>query len=327
MANKVETTISITNLSTGYRSGRSVVAVSSNLTGSLRSGELVTLLGPNGSGKSTLLRTMASFQPPIEGGINLFGKDIARYSTPELSKTIGVVLTDRLPLANLSVMEVVALGRSPYTGFFGHLSAADNAIVERAMELVGIYGLRNRPGYTLSDGERQKMMIAKALAQQTPIVLLDEPTAFLDYPSKVEIMMLLRRLAHTQSLTVFMSTHDLEIALRLSDSVWLLDRKHGLRTGVPEDLSLDGSISTYFDSEGVSYDAGRMSFRLKFDAGKTISVVGAPSPRRSLLVRALERSGYTVGESRKSVEVTPDAFLYDGQRFAAIGSLLDSLRD
>ena len=158
------------------------------------------------------MKTLSAFLPPLKGEIFIEHKRLGEYSDAELSKVIGVVLTEKLSLNNMSVEELVEMGRSPYTGFWGRMDKNDRRIVAESIALVGIDNLRGRMIQTLSDGERQKVMIAKALAQETPVIFLDEPTAFLDYPSKVEIMQLLQRLAREKNKTVFLSTHDLELA-------------------------------------------------------------------------------------------------------------------
>ena len=175
------------NLVIGYP-GHSVAGP---MTVSLHEGELCCLLGANGTGKSTLLRTLAAFQPPLSGEMRLGDKSLSDISPRELSTKVGIVLTERIRVGGVSVREMVAMGRSPYTNFWGRLTDEDNAVVEDAMRQVGVAWLSDRQISALSDGERQKVMIAKALAQGTPIILLDEPTAFLDFPSKVEVMMLL----------------------------------------------------------------------------------------------------------------------------------------
>ena len=195
----------------------------------LREGELCCLLGANGAGKSTLLRTLATFQPPLSGEMRLNDRPIEDYSPHELSTLIGIVLTERLRTPGITVRDMVAMGRSPYTNFWGRLTEEDQKEIDKAISLVGIEALSARQIATLSDGERQKVMIAKALAQQTPIVLLDEPTAFLDFPSKVEIMLLLGRLAHEMGKTVLISTHDLDLALQTAYRLWLMGRSEGLR--------------------------------------------------------------------------------------------------
>lgn len=255
-------TIRTENLSTGYRNSHVNVEVTKKLNASLFSGELTCLLGPNGAGKTTLLKTLSGFIPPIEGTILINGKNIYDYKEKERARIIGIVLTDRISVTNMTVEQLISLGRSPYTGFFGRSSLTDLKIVNEALNLIGISDLRGRSVVTLSDGERQKVLIAKALAQETPIIFLDEPTAFLDYPSKAEIMILLRRLAKEKDKTIFISTHDLELALQITDNVWLLDKKKGLSTGTPSRLAEDGEIGRYFDCEGLYFDKETRLFRI-----------------------------------------------------------------
>lgn len=254
--------IKISNLTTGYHGKRGVTRVGVALNAELKSGTLTCLLGPNGSGKSTLLRTLCGFQPPIEGKIEVAGRQIEAYSNEELARIVGVVLTDNTHITDMSVWDVVAMGRSPYTNFWGKLTEQDREEVSRCMKLVGIDAFADRKIQTLSDGERQKVMIAKAIAQDTSIILLDEPTAFLDYPNKVGMLLLLHRIAKTLNKAVFLSTHDMEHALQVADEVWLLDKALGLTTGTPQALSEDGSIERYFTAEGMTYDRASMSFRI-----------------------------------------------------------------
>ena len=216
--------IRLDNLSIGYRSKKGTKAVASGITATIRSGELTCLIGPNGAGKSTLLRTLAGFLPKAAGTASLRGRDIGSYKPRELARLVGIVLTEKPDTGCMTVAELVALGRSPYTGFWGTCSDADRRAAARAMADVGIGHLAGRRVATLSDGERQKAMVAKALAQQTPVILLDEPTAFLDFPSKVETMRLLRGIARHTGKVVFMSTHDLDLALQAADTLWLMAR-------------------------------------------------------------------------------------------------------
>jgi iron complex transport system ATP-binding protein len=216
-------------------------------------------------GKSTLLRTLAGFQPKLDGKIwmNTDGKRVAlsSYTDKQLSRIIGVVLTEKPDVKNMTVRELVGLGRSPYTGFWGALSTEDYRIVDESIAQVGIEQLSRRFVDTLSDGERQKVMIAKALAQQTPIIFLDEPTAFLDFPSKVEVMQLLRRLARTMQKTIFMSTHDLELALQVADTIWLMERQ-GLSVGAPRQLADDGVLSRFVERSGIEFDRQSLAVRV-----------------------------------------------------------------
>jgi len=216
------TAITTNRLTVGYRGHRVVEDISL----SLPSGRLVCLLGPNGAGKSTLLRTLCGFQPPIAGTVTISGSDITTMSAAEVARLVSVVLTDRPLTPSLTAREMVGMGRAPYTGFWGRLSDDDRRLVSEAMQTVGIAPLATRRMGRLSDGERQKVMIAKALAQHTPVIVLDEPTAFLDYPSKVAVMKTLARLAHDEGKTILMSTHDLELAAQLGDELMEIENKH-----------------------------------------------------------------------------------------------------
>lgn len=247
-------TIQIESLSTGYRNKKNVTVVAHDINATIQGGELTCLLGPNGAGKSTLLRTLSAFLPPVKGDITIMGRNLRDYTDKELAKTIGVVLTEKTDLRNMSVYDLIGLGRSPYTGFWGTLHEDDRRVVDEAIEMVGIGPLRDRMIQTLSDGERQKVMIAKALAQQTPVIFLDEPTAFLDFPSKVEIMQLLHVLSRTTGKTIFLSTHDLELALQIADTIWLLDRDKGVVIGAPDKLAKDGSLNSFFAQRDIKFD-------------------------------------------------------------------------
>ena len=246
------------HLTTGY--GNRVVTPDINAT--LVPGELTSLLGPNGVGKSTLLRTLCTFLPPLKGDIILEGKAISSLSSAQLSKLIGVVLTERPDVQNMTVRDMVGMGRSPYTGFWGRLTEADNQHVTEAMQLAGITALETRMFNTLSDGERQKVMIAKVLAQQTPVILLDEPTAFLDFPSKVEMMQLLRRLAREQQKTIFLSTHDFELALQVADKLWMMEKGGKLTIGTPQELATDGALARYVERPGITFDAQTLTVKV-----------------------------------------------------------------
>lgn len=216
------TAITTNRLTVGYRGHRVVEDISL----SLPCGRLVCLLGPNGAGKSTLLRTLCGFQPPIAGTVTISGSDITTMSAAEVARLVSVVLTDRPLTPSLTAAEMVGMGRAPYTGFWGRLSDDDRRLVSEAMQTVGIAPLATRRMGQLSDGELQKVMIAKALAQHTPVIVLDEPTAFLDYPSKVAVMKTLARLAHNEGKTILMSTHDLELAAQLGDELIEIENKH-----------------------------------------------------------------------------------------------------
>lgn len=247
-------TIVLKDLSIGYRINKKTTkTVLSMLNAAIFSKQLTCLIGANGVGKSTLLRTISAFQPVISGQILLNGQDIGTLSIKQLSQLISVVLTDKPDVQNMTVNEIVGLGRSPYTGFWGTLKKHDQEIVDNALQMVGIMSLKRSPFHALSDGEKQKTMIAKALAQETPIIILDEPTAFLDYPSKVDVMQLLKRLAHDMDKTIFLSTHDLELALQIADTIWLMDKANGLSTGTAEELYEQGLIRKFVNKDEIYF--------------------------------------------------------------------------
>jgi ferrichrome ABC transporter, ATP-binding protein FhuC len=214
--------INLSQLSVGYSLSHPVI---SDINLELRSGQLACLIGENGIGKSTLLKTLTGFLPKLKGSLLLGDRDIESFSQRELARQVSIVLTQKPDVQNLTIEEIIGLGRSPYTGFFGRLRAEDRKVVDDAIATMGIEKLRGRMIQTLSDGERQKVMIAKALAQETPIILLDEPTAFLDFPSKAETFQSLQRMAHERDKLILLSTHDLELAVRFADS--LLEVKKG----------------------------------------------------------------------------------------------------
>lgn len=243
----------IKDASVGYGSRKKTTCVVSEMNATISGGELVALIGRNGAGKSTLLRTLAAYQPPLSGRVEFTGTDIGDMSQQDIARQISVVLTT-VPAASLTVEELVSLGRTPYTNFLGRLRKEDKDAVENAMELMGVASFAKRRIEELSDGERQKCMIAKALAQETPVMLLDEPTAYLDYPSKVNLFGILKRLAKENKKAVIVSTHDLDLALRLADKVWLVEGKR-LYCGTVSELASQGVIQSFIDSENIHYDA------------------------------------------------------------------------
>lgn len=250
----------------------------------LMPGEVTCLLGLNGAGKSTLLRTLCGFQPPLQGEIRLMEKPLAAYSQRDFSLTVGVVLTEKTNAGGITVYELVSLGRHPYTGFFGQLKARDRQIVDDSLEAAGIASKANQYVSELSDGERQKAMIAKALAQECPVILLDEPTAFLDVTSRIETMVLLRKLAVEQQKAVLLSTHDLDLAIQMGDCLWLQEKGRPMSCGTPEDLILGGAFESFFRKEGIVFDPS---------TGK----LQVPKPLRPIGVEGDFQTSYWVGNA------------------------------
>lgn len=268
-----EAIIQAEHLTIGYRQGkRGNKEIHSDLSFSLFKGELTCLLGPNGAGKSTLLRTISGSQKALDGALYLNGKEMTAYREKEIAGLIGLVLTDRTMAGGLTVFELVALGRHPHTGFWGQLKEHDHKVVCEALESVGIADKASHYVSELSDGERQKVMIAKALAQECPVLLLDEPTAFLDVVSRIEIMNLLRELAVKRHKTILLSTHDLEQALLLGDKLWLLSKDNGLLCGTTEDLIFSGSVDRFFSRGKIVFDPMRGSFRPESPTGYDVFV-------------------------------------------------------
>ena len=209
--------ITLSNLSIGYRGHQPIL---SGINATISQGQFTCLVGQNGAGKSTLLKTIAGFVPRRSGELSINGHDIAQLSQHQRARLIGIVLTGRTDIEHLTVHETVGLGRTPYTGFFGNLTSHDTRIIDQALAITGIENLASRRLSTLSDGELQKTMIARTLAQQTPIILLDEPTAFLDYHSRIELFRLLSTLTSQNNKLIILSTHDLELAARFADKLF-----------------------------------------------------------------------------------------------------------
>ena len=262
-------TIRLTNVSIGYKTRRGLRTVVQGITADIRRGELTCLLGRNGAGKSTLLRTLAGFQPKLGGSITIEGRELESYTSRQLAQRLGVVLTERPDVQQMTVGDLVAMGRSPYTGFWGQLEAEDEQIVQEAIRQVGIEQLVKRQVTTLSDGERQKVMIAKALAQQTSIIFLDEPTAFLDYPSKVETLLLLSCISRESQKTIFLSTHDLELALQVADRLWLMQADgQPLVIGTPQELAAQGVLARFIESgNGICFNPQTLGISVKKESG------------------------------------------------------------
>ena len=290
----MNTLLAAHDLTIGFTQPRQpAVVVTEAMEVSLRAGELVCLLGPNGAGKSTLMRTLAGMQPPLAGRVLLDGIDITAYAPQDLARQVSIVLTERIDSGNLTVYDLVALGRHPYTDWTGRLTAADHEAVRRAIQSVDAVALADRHVARLSDGERQKVLIARALAQEPRLMLLDEPTAFLDLPHRVEIMGMLRGLAHRANRAILLSTHDLDLALRSADLIWLLPKGGALQTGAPEDLVLNGALAAAFSTSGIEFDALSGSFRIHRQPAGVVGLVGDGLPA-VWTGRALERAGYGI---------------------------------
>lgn len=284
--------LELKNLDIGYTGGRQSKVICRNLSGRIHAGELVCLLGENGIGKSTLIRTLCHFQPALKGEISIVDNNLTTLNERELSKLVSVVLTDRIIIPNATVRELVGLGRSPFTGMFGKLGDDDRKLVNQAIKQCGIEHKSDEFITNLSDGERQKVFIAKALSQDTPIIILDEPTAFLDLSARVEILQLLRKIATSSQKSILLSTHDLDLAMQMADKLWLLSSRDGLLSGSPEDLIINNAFKEFFSSSGVAFDAKTGLFKVKYKHSNTIAVKGHGFEyvllRRAFARRAIE---------------------------------------
>jgi len=311
-------------LSIGYPS-RPPTILAQDLDLMLMPGEMVCLLGPNGVGKSTLLRTLAGLQVALGGSVNLGGLPLHRLTAKERARCLSLVLTERLPNMSMTGYELVALGRSPYTDWSGTLSSHDESVIAWAVQAVQAEDLAARPLHTLSDGQRQKLFIARALAQETPVILLDEPTAFLDVPRRVEMMRLLQQLVQTTGTAALLSTHDLEGALRAADRVWLL-HEGALHIGAPEDIVLSGVLGAAFAGDGVRFDLEQGTFQYAATPTRTIALQGPSTMHMLWTRRALERIGWQVGESEMALHVIDNQWqLRQGDHITPYRTLYDLL--
>lgn len=284
------------SVSIGYQAKSKPVIVQKDLNISANRGELIALIGKNGCGKSTLMRSIAWLQPIFSGEITINGDNISDITPKKRAKLISIVLTDQRSEASFNVRELISIGRDPYTGWLGSLSAEDEAIIDNAIEIANLKGFENRNIHELSDGERQRVFIARALAQDTPVILLDEPTSHLDLPNRINILLLLQKLARETNKTIFISTHELETAMQVADKIWLMEKQNGIRQGTPEDMVLQGTFDTVFSHPSYVFDKEYGSFVVKKMLDKKISTqVDNPN---SLMARwttkALSRKGYQI---------------------------------
>ncbi len=316
--------LTLRHLSAGYKD-RPVLR---DIDTVLHAGELVCLLGPNGAGKSTLLRTIAGLQKPLHGTVHLGDADLHQLAPSTLAQRLAIVLTERIEADHLRVYDLVALGRQPHTHWIGTLGANDHAAIQQALEATHTVELAARPLAHLSDGERQRVMIARALAQEPQILLLDEPTAFLDLPRRVEVMLLLRQLAHTSGRSFLLSTHDLDLALHVADRIWLLASNGDFAADAPEVLALNGTVTRIFQNEGVAFDVSTGGFNLCLPQYRRARLTGH-GPEALWTQRAMTRLGYRlVGDE----EEAPISIVVQGQHIWQVQmnetmSTLHSLND
>lgn len=283
-----KTFVQTSGISIGYHQDGKTLCLFENLNLSLAAGELVCFMGPNGIGKSSLIRTLAGLQKPLAGKIVI----------PK-EQAIALVLTDKITASHMTVYDLISYGRYPYLNWNISLSDHDHAIINHAIDLVHIEPLRNKKLYELSDGQLQMAMIAKALAQDTPVLFLDEPTAHLDLNNRVEIMNTLRELSRKAGKTILVATHELDLALQTADKIWLATQDKKIKEGIPEDLVLDGSFDEVFQFKGFDLKTGKVYH----SPYRNLSVNLTGAGHEYLWTKnALERNGYAV-EKKSSIAI------------------------
>tara|TARA_R110002012_G_scaffold322099_1_gene555503 strand:+ start:38576 stop:39355 length:780 start_codon:yes stop_codon:yes gene_type:complete len=257
-----EKALEIKNLNIGYKSKKQETVVAHGISFDLIQGELTAIVGVNGIGKSTLLRTIGAVQPKLSGAIVIAGKELSTYSTLHLASKISLVLTEALATKNLSVIELIALGRQPYTNWLGTLSAQDKEKTKEAIQLVEIEALQHKRCYELSDGQLQRVLIARALAQDTPLMLLDEPTTHLDLYHKVQLLKLLKHIAHKTNKTILFTTHEIEVAIQICDKMLIINKENSV-FGQPCELIKNAHFENLFPTDMIQFDASSGSFKIK----------------------------------------------------------------
>lgn len=325
--NPSDVILSFSDLGIGYLRDGKANELLPPLKGTALKGELIAVIGRNGVGKSTLLRTLAGIQPKISGSITVMGRNTENYQKMEFARIAGYISTWNNNVSNLNVYDLISLGRYPHTNWIGSLTREDHLIIADSIERTSLWELRDRYFAELSDGEKQKVMFARLLAQDTPIMVMDEPTAFLDIRSKYEILHFLYSLTRNEGKTIIYSTHDFGMAINHSDKIWLVLDKEMIE-GAPEDLLINGDFDHLFESSSVKFNShdGSYSFNDHTNRG-TLSIKG-DGKRRYWTEEALRRAGYTVNEnSTPVIIVNEDCWLLsDGTKDVTFFSVYDLLR-
>ncbi len=284
--------LNINLLEIGYTAVRKRNSLLFPVSAVAKKGEIIALIGRNGAGKSTLLRTIAGLQPQLGGKISFRDRLLNCYSRKELARKVGYVSTEPVKIANMTAWDLVALGRFPYTNWIGRISDTDNRIIMESLAQTSMLGAKDKYLSEMSDGERQKIMIARVLAQDAELMILDEPSAFLDAGSRYEILNILHRLSSEKGRTIIYSTHDLQMALTQSDKIWLITGGK-LKEGAPEDLMLDGSMNELFESRDVHFNPSDGTFSIKRKNKGSIFIEGEGNIKY-WTVKAVKRAGYAI---------------------------------
>jgi iron complex transport system ATP-binding protein len=316
-----EKIIELESLRIGYLTGKHENLLMPPITTSAFRGELIAVIGRNGIGKSTLLRTLTGLHPLLGGNVYIYGKNISSYSRIELARQSGYISTESMGVNNMNVYDLVSLGRYPYTDWTGRIEKRDHESIMNAIKKTGMTAFRERFISELSDGENQKAMIARLLAQDTGIMLMDEPTAFLDIGSKYEILDLLKMLSHEGGKTIIYSTHDLHMAITCSDKIWLLSGT-GLAEGAPEDLIISGAFEHLFDPSAVEFDTDMGTYNFRSRRKGVISVEG-DGIKRHWAEKALNRAGYSVSATPASLSVIVPSDDNDRWKISLNGSVTE----
>ena len=318
------------DMAVGYGQGNKRTILLSDLNLRLEQGSLVALLGKNGAGKSTLLRALTCDSQPINGSVEIDGKPSYEISKRDLSRLIALVATERIMGGAFTIRELVALGRKPHTGYLGRLSRHDDEVVWQSLEAVGIAHKAEQHVAQLSDGERQKAMIAKALAQETPIIVLDEPTAFLDVASRIETMKLLHSLAREQNKAVLLSSHDISQSLLLADELWVITQDREVVTGSTEQVVMSGAMDRVFDTSSILFNNDLCDYESKLPTTASVMLECDDSKLEHCVANALLRNGIDTshgGDVTVKVLSVNDFELPDGKVATSVKELVKLLRD
>ena len=329
----------LADLNIGYHLGKANrKAIAGPLNLNLYAGQLICVLGPNGCGKSTLLRTISGLLPALEGTIEIVGESLSRLKPAQIAKLISLVLTDNVRSGNLDVYSLIALGRYPYSGWLGILSEHDKEVISHAIAVTHTAPFLGRKIDHLSDGECQKVMLARAIAQDTPLIILDEPTAHIDLPSRIQLMRLLHQLARETNKAILISTHELDLALQVADQIWLMSSDGHLAAGLPEELVLDGSFQQAFDKDGIAFDATTGTFHIHTSVNGTISVSGEGTAAY-WTKKALQRMGWQIAAAEQNCNLLLSVKEQDGDTrwvlhhengdtitYSALSNLLSSIQ-
>jgi len=317
--------LTTTGLTIGYSPEKNPIRLQENINVTLNGGEIISLMGQNGVGKTTFIKTISGLLPPVSGEIKFGETSLQQLGTEKLAKKLSVVLTEKPSALNLTVLELITLGRQPYSSWLGMLSPKDKQAIDQAINDTKINYIAHKKLFELSDGQLQKAMIARALAQETEIILLDEPASHLDLPNKIEVMMLLRQIANSGK-GVLISTHDLQISNQLSDRLWLFNFNQPMKSGLPEDLILNGELEKTLYLQGYGYDMTTGMIQLS-EMKNAISVIGE-NPALFWTVQALKRNGYRITENANLVvSIKEGKWNFLDQQANSVGELLHLLKN